>query len=152
MLRFTDFNLNVISGIENLQFIKSTVRVGVSMICKGYVEANNKFLKYYDANEPSYMISKTSYIICLDANSLYGHSMKQVLPLEILDSVDPKDFSLDYYSNDFSIGRFLEVDLDYPDELHDLHDDYIFEGVKIKVTEQMLPKYQLQIIEENNYL
>ena len=39
------------------------------MICKGYVEANNKFLKSYDANKP------TLYITYLNANNLHGHSI-----------------------------------------------------------------------------
>lgn len=34
--------------------------------------------------------------------------------------VDPKDS----YSNDSPLGSFLEVDFDYPDELHDFYNDY----------------------------
>ena len=49
------------------------------MICKGYAEANNKFLKSYHANKP------TSYIIYSDVNNLNGHSMIQFLPTETLD-------------------------------------------------------------------
>ena len=45
--------------------------------------------------------------------------MTQFLPSEILDWLNPKDFSLDINSNDSPIGRFEEVDIDYPDELHD---------------------------------
>ena len=52
------------------------IRGGFSLICKRCTEANNKFLKSYDANKP------TSYIIYLDANSLYGLSMMQLLPTE----------------------------------------------------------------------
>ena len=48
------------------------------MICKGYAEANNKFLKSNDANKP------TSYIRYLDANNSYGNSMIQLLPTDIL--------------------------------------------------------------------
>ena len=62
MLRFNDVNLKLISDIEKYQFIEI-------MICKGYIEANNKFLKSYDANKP------TLYIIYLDTNNLYRHSM-----------------------------------------------------------------------------
>ena len=43
MLRFTDINLKLMSDIENYQFIESTIKVYISMICKGYAEANNKF-------------------------------------------------------------------------------------------------------------
>ena len=46
----------------------------------------------------------------------------------------------------------LEVDLDYPDELHDLHNDYPLAGEKIKVTEEMMSQYQLQIIKYNSSL
>ena len=98
------------------------------MICNGYAVANNNFLKSFDANKP------ISYIICLDVNNSYGQYMMLLLPTEILDSVNPKDFNLDIYSNDGSIHCFLEDHLDYSDELHYLHNDYPLAGGKIKVT------------------
>ena len=49
--------------------------------------------------------------------------MMKLLPTAVCDWVDPKHFSLDKYSNDSSIGYFLEVDFDYPDEFDDLHND-----------------------------
>ena len=50
--------------------------------------------------------------------------MKQLLPTEIRDWVNPKDFNLGNYSNGSSIiSCSLKVDLDYPDELHDLCND-----------------------------
>ena len=45
----------------------------------------------------------------------------QLLPTEILDWVNLKDLNPDNYSNNSLIGRFLELDLDYPNELHGLH-------------------------------
>ena len=38
----------------------------------------------------------------------------------------------------------LEVDLEYPQELHDLHNDYILAPEKMKVTKEML-SFILQI-------
>ena len=70
------------------------------MVCEGYAEANNKFLKSYDTNKP------TSYIVYLDANNIFGHSKIQLLPTEIFDWVNPKDFNLDNYSNDSRISHF----------------------------------------------
>ena len=55
----------------------------------------------------------------------------QLLPTEILDRVNPKDFNLDNYSDNSPKGCFLEVYLDYPDELNDFNDLF---GEKIKVT------------------
>ena len=48
MLRFTDVSLKLISDIEKYQLFESAIRGGISIICKRYAEANNKFLKSYD--------------------------------------------------------------------------------------------------------
>ena len=79
MFRFTNDNLKLISDFEKYQFTESTMRSGISMICEGYAEAINKLLKSYNYKNPS------SYIMYLDANNLYGHSMIQLLPPELLD-------------------------------------------------------------------
>ena len=71
------------------------------MICKGFAEANNKFLNSYDANKP------TSYIIYLDACSLYGHSMMHLLPTKIPDWVSPKEFNLNNYCNNSPVGTYF---------------------------------------------
>lgn len=65
----------------------------------------------------------------------------QLLPTEILDRVNPKDFNSHNYSDNSNKGCFLEVYLDYPDELNDLHNDYHLFGEKIKVAKEMLSKY-----------
>ena len=75
----------------------------------------------------------------------------QLLQTEILDWADPKDFNLDYYSKGSPIGCFIEADLNFPDELHDLHNGYPIAGQKIAVRKEMLSDDQLQIIEDNNF-
>ena len=61
----------------------------------------------------------------LDKNNLYGWAMSKYLPyseFEWLENVDKLDvMSINEKSE---IGYFLEVDLEYPDELRDLHNDY----------------------------
>ena len=91
------------------------------MVFKGYAESN-KFLKSCDANK------STSYIMYLDANDLYGHSMMHHLPRETSDWVNQKGFHLDNYSNSSPKVCFLEVDFDYPDEFHHSHNDYPLAG------------------------
>ena len=90
------------------------------MICKGYAENNNKFLKSHDSYKP------TSHIMYLDTDNLYGHSMMQLMPTEMLNWVNPKGFNLNKYSNGSTVGCFLEVDLYYPGELCDLNIGYVF--------------------------
>ena len=56
--------------------------------------------------------------------------MMQLLSIAWFDWVDPKYFSLDNYSNYIPRACFLEVHLDYADELNDLHNDYRLAGEK----------------------
>ena len=49
------------------------------------------------------------------------------------------------YKKDSKKGLILEVDLEYPKELHDLHNDYPLAAEKLKVTESMLSKYSKKI-------
>ena len=45
-------------------------------------------------------------------------------------------------------GYFLEVDLEYPDELHELHNDYSLAPKKLAVTNNMLSKYCKEIADK----
>ena len=141
MLRFTV----VSSDIKKYQFIESMIRYCISTIYKGYSKPNNKFLKSHDPSKPS------TYIMHLDANNLYEHSMMQLLQLEILDWLDPKNLNLDNYPDDSPVGCLFEVDLDYLDELYDLHNDYPVAAEKIKALKEILFEYPLQIIEKNEF-
>ena len=118
-------------------------RGGIFMICKGSAEADNKFLKTCNANKA------TSYIIYLDADKSYGHIMMQLLPTEILDWVNPKDFNLDNFYSYSPTACVLEAGFDYPNELHGC---IIFVcGQKRKVTKEILFVYQLQIMESDGF-
>ena len=72
-------------------------------------------------------------MIYLDTNYLHGDSLIQLLPTEMLDWVNPKDFNLDNYSNYSTMACFLEGDLDYPDELHDLYNEHNLRNGKIAI-------------------
>ena len=45
------------------------------------------------------------------------------------------------YEEDSKKGLILEVDLEYPPELHNLHNDYPLAPERIKVTTEMLSPY-----------
>ena len=46
------------------------------------------------------------------------------------------------------IGCFFEVDLEYPDELHELHNDYPLAPEKLAVSSDMLSKYCKKIADK----
>ena len=47
-------------------------------------------------------------------------------------------------------GCVLEVDLEYPKELHELHNDYPLAPDKIGIKREMLSEYQLKIVDLYN--
>ena len=92
----------------------------------------------YDNSEES------KFIIYLDANNLYGYVISQYLPyggFKWLSQEKIKNFDVNSISEDSPDGYILEVDLEYPDELHDFHNDYPLAPEKLEVSNDMLSKY-----------
>ena len=117
-------------------FIEKGLRGGISYIAKRYAKANNKYMNDYDPKKQS------TFISYLDMNNLYGWAMSEYLPYERfkwLKNIDKSDvMSVDKKR---LIGYFLEVDFEYPDELHELHNDYPLALEKRDVFSVMLSKY-----------
>ena len=61
----------------------------------------------------------SKYIIYLDANNLYGWAMSKPLPTHGIKCMNGKELE-----DCRSFSCILEVDLEYPESLHDLHNDY----------------------------
>ena len=138
MLKMTNIQLELMTDIDMFQFIEKGMRGGISYIANRYGKANNKYMKEYDEKAPS------KYIMYLDANNLYGWAMSQYLPTGDFKWMAEKQINkinLAQYNEDSNKGLILEVDLEYPKELHDLHNDYPLGPEKIKVTNNMLSGY-----------
>ena len=136
MLKMTDVKLEKISDIDKYLFIEKGLRGGISYIAKRYAKANNKYMNDYDPKKQS------TFISYLDMNNLYGWAMSEYLPYEgfkWLKNVDELDvMSINEKS---PIGYLLEVDLEYPDKLQELHNDYPLAPEKLAVSGDMLSKY-----------
>ena len=82
---------------------------------------------------------QTTFISYLDKNNLYGWAMSEYFPygeFEWLKNVDSFDvMSIDKKSD---IGYILEADINYPNELHELHNDYPPAPEKLTVTNDIL--------------
>ena len=79
-------------------------------------------------------------------NSLYGWAMSEYLPyrgFKWLKNIDVLDINSS--SEKSKIGYFLEVDLKYPHELHELHNDYLLSPEKLAVSSDIQSKYSKEI-------
>ena len=147
MLKMTNIKLELMTDIDMFQFIEKGMRGGISYIANRYGKANNMYMKKYDEKAPS------KYIMYLDANNLYGWAMSQYLPTGGFRWMTEKQINkinLATYKEDSKKGLILEVDLEYPRGLHDLHNDYPLGPEKVKVTENMLSNYCKKIKEKYN--
>ena len=114
------------------------MRGGVSYITKRYSKANNKYIKSYDPYKPS------TYITYLDTNNLHGWTMGQYIPYGRFKWSSQKEIDkseVNSIAENSLIGYILEVDLKYPDELHELYNDYPLATEKHEISDNMLSKY-----------
>ena len=142
MLKMTKTKLELMSDVDMFLFIEKGMRGGISYITNRYGKANNKYMKNYNPEEAS------KYIMYLDANNLYGWAMSQYLPTGGFKWLTEKEVDLSKFDDESEKGLILEVDLEYPEELHNLHNDYPLAAEKIKVTEDMLSPYCREIAEK----
>ena len=110
MLKKTEVELEKISDPDKYMFFEQGIRGGIGDINKRYREA-----------------SENSNILYLDMNNLCGCAMSQHLPIfnfKWVKKIDTTEQKLLRIKNNSSTGYILEVDLEHPKELHDIHNDY----------------------------
>ena len=144
-LKKTGVRLELLNDIDMLLMIEKGIRGGVSTITKRYAKANNPYMKTYDSN------SLNKYITYLNANNLYGWAMSQPLPTHGFEWMSEEELkNWRSHSGETSEACILEVDLEYPKELHDLHNDYPLapERLKIGGIEKLIPN----LYDKKNYV
>ena len=112
------------------------IRGGITQaVCK-YALANNKYVA--DRFDPK---SESSYLQYLDANNLYGWAMSQPLPTGGFKWTDANPNEISELATRTDKGYILEVDVSYPKDLHDSHNDLPFmcERMEINGVEKLVP-------------
>ena len=146
-LRMTRVNLELFDNEEMYSFIEHSIRGGVTMICKRLAKANNSKCKIQD---PTKLVS---WLIYLDANNLYGWAMSQSLPTHGFRWLSPEQIDANFHDaaddimkllDDAEDGWIFEVDLEYPEALHDLHNDYPLAPERVIIDKTMLSPLQQQ--------
>ena len=97
---------------------KKGTRYGIFCISNRFSKANNAYLKSYDSKQ------KPKHFIYLDTNNVYGYAMFKFLPTSGFKWIDPQVRDLNKCTSNSSKKCVLEVDLEYPKELRELHKDY----------------------------
>ena len=144
-LRYSGVKMELLKDQEMYVFLESGIRGGVSMISHRKATANNKYADSdYTPHDPT---KPTVFIADLDGNNLYGYAMLQKLPLKDFRWVNlDTEVILPYIQDaDGDKGMILEVDLDYPQELHDAHNDFPLAPETIEITEDMLSPYAKEL-------
>ncbi|XP_055307001.1 uncharacterized protein LOC129572785 [Sitodiplosis mosellana] len=154
MLKYTKIEIELLKDVDQLMFVERGIRGGISQASNRYCEANNKYIGAdYDPEKP------TNYLLYLDVNNLYGWAMSQALPLsqfkwnmDTYSSVDDIQTKVMQMADDAPVGFILEVDLEYPQYLHDLHNDYPFCCEHMEVGDSSEKRLVLTLYDKKNYI
>ena len=143
-LKHTGIKLDLLTDPDAYLMIENSMRGGVATISRRYASANNPLVEGFDDSEPN------RYITYLDANSLYATAQSQPLPVgnfRFLDADEIRNFDLDNIAKDADIGYIVECDLEYPTDLHDLHNDYPMAPEHLVVTREMLSAHATRLLD-----
>ena len=143
----TGVELEILSDPTMSQFIDDAMVGGVSLARNPKLKANNRALEDYDPEKES------SHLLLVDCNNQYGFAMSHYLPTCGFEwDEDVEKFNTDFImklENNQSEGYFFQVDLDYPEDLHDLHDQYPLIPEHLTPEESMLSEFQTKLIEHH---
>ena len=113
-LKITKVQLELLSDPDMLLMIEGGIRGGIATISHRHAKANNEYMgTEFDSAEESKFISH------LEANNLYGWAMSKRLPTSEFEWMTNDE--LDDWKH---LSCFHEVDLEYPEDLHNLYNDY----------------------------
>ena len=146
-LKMSGVCLDLITDPLMYNMIEMGSRGGISMVAKKYCQANHECLINYDENK------EKKHILYVDAANLYGWSMSQPLPygfLHFLTDAEVENFDLQKIAADSKEGYILEVDLEYPPDLHDSHNCYPLAPEHALIQDDDLSPYSRQLWQKLN--
>ena len=124
----TKVELELLSDIDMVLLFEKRIRGGISQAMQRYASANNKYMPNYNSKVLS------TYLMYVDGNDLYGWTMAKKLPINNFKWCDALEmFTSDFiknYDEDRDARYLLEIDTDYPQELHESHRDLPFLSIK----------------------
>ena len=124
----TKVELELLPDIDMVLLFEKRIRGGISQAMQRYASANNKYMPNYNSKVLS------TYLMYVDGNDLYGWTMAKKLPINNFKWCDALEmFTSDFiknYDEDRDARYLLEIDTDYPQELHESRRDLPFLSIK----------------------
>jgi hypothetical protein len=144
LFKYTGYSQELITDPDMYLFCEQGICGGISMICNKYAKNNNKYIKEYNDK------SSSTYIASWDANN-HGKAISEKLPVgkyRLLSAKNIAIFDVHTISDDSDIGYIVEYDLEYPDPLHDIYNDYSLAAKNIQITRNMLSLYNKKALKK----
>ena len=143
-LKKTGVNLELLKDPDMLLMFERGIRGGITQSVHRWAIANNPYMGYeYDPSKP------TEYLQYLDANNLYGWAVSQPLPIRDFKWIDVRENKVEpkkmvetlAKNSNWGYGYLLEVDAEYPRELHNHQNDlpFLCEKIKVNGVEKLVP-------------
>ena len=144
LLKKTGVELELLKDLDMHLFFEKGMRGGISMASKRYAKANNPRAADYDPTKPH------KFITYLDANNLYGWAMSLPLPKGGFKwkRVMPTQEKIRKVKENSRIGWILEVELEYPEELHEPHNSYPLAPEEKAIGVEQMSGYQKRMMED----
>ena len=143
--RKTRVRLELLSDPDMLLMFERGIRGGITQAVHRYASANNKYMgDLYDPNKES------KYLQYLAANNLYGWVMSQLLPTSKLKWVDIEPSEIHTLTTSKIKGYLLKVDVKYPADLHNSHNNLLFMCERIEING--VEKLVINLRNKKNYV
>ena len=116
--------VDYIYGWWYLIMVGKGITGGICYFIHRYVKANSKHMKDYGKNKES------SYLKYWDVNNLYGWARSQKFSVNgfkwIWETPQFNEGFIESYNEESDEVYLLEFDVQYPEKLHEIHNDYRF--------------------------
>jgi hypothetical protein len=145
MMKMTKQKLELLTDDDMILMLENGIRGGIFQCSNRYARANNMYMgKNYNPEKDS------TFLTYLDANNLYGLAMSKYLPYGgfVWSNTDIDVLNI---PDNSSKGYILEVDLNYPKELHNLHSDFPL-APENQIGNEKLPKLMIILYHKEKYV
>jgi hypothetical protein len=176
MLKMTEIELEQLTDVNMYNFCEKGLRGGTSMISHRYAKANNKYMKDYNSEDISsyimYLDANNLYGHAMSRKLPYGKfkwfdyerinavnkNYESFKMYDAFNKINNKkresnplhEFISKKLNDDEDTGYFVECDLHYPKELHDIHNNYPLAVEQKSIMKNELSPYQLNQLKIHN--